>query len=157
MFQQNPGIGTCDGTYGNKKDFKCASDCEFVAEWDDFLTVLGDDYYSELTTLSKSPKRDDHGLFYKMKSWLGSIIPPFFKGKFPEPRYFDTLKIDQRAVTFHDEGIPLRGTVRYTGDVEDSIGLVHSFVGLELVGIILRVMDTPLIVFFFLLFKHNQQ
>ena len=52
-------------------------------------------------------------------------------------------------MTFHDEGIPLRGTVRYTGDVEDSSGQVHSFVGLELVGIILRVMDTPLIVFFF--------
>lgn len=81
MFQQNPGVGTCDGTYGNKKDFKCASDCEFWVECDDF--ILEDDYYSELTTLSKSPKRGHRGLFYEMKSLLGSIIPPFFKGKFP--------------------------------------------------------------------------
>ena len=137
MFQQNPGVGTCDGTYGNKKDFKCASGCEFLVECDDFVTVLEDledDYYSELTTLSKSPKRDDHGLFYEMKSLLGSIIPPIFKGKFPEPRNFDALKINQRVVIFHDEGIPLRGTVRYTGVVEDSSEHVKSVVGLELVG-----------------------
>ena len=108
-----------------------------------------------------SPKRDDNGLVNNIISKLqDSIFLPFVKAysnlnNFPQPRNFDTLKIDQRVVTFHDEGIPLRGTVRYTGDVEDSSGQVHSFVGLELVGIILIVMDTPLIVFFSI--KHNQQ
>ena len=113
----------------NQTIFKCDPDSDVWV-----------DYYSELTTLSKSPKRDDHGQGY-IKSILDSIFPSFFKGnsdlKFPQPRNFDTLKIDQRVVTFHDEGIPLRGTVRYTGVVEDSSGHVQSVVGLELVGIIL--------------------
>ena len=147
IFQQNPAVGKCDETCGNKQDFKCAPDSD---DWVEERVL--DDYYPEFTTLSKSPKRDDYGLVYNIKSILDSIIPPFFKGnsslKFPQPRSFDTLKIDQRVVTFLDEGIPLRGTVRYTGDVEDSSGQVHSFVGLELVGIILIVMDTPMIVFF---------
>ena len=74
-----------------------------------------------------------------MKSRLvDSVIPSFFKGKsdskFPQPRNFDTLKIDQRVVTFYDKGPPLRGTVRYTGDIEDSSGHVQIVVGLELVG-----------------------
>ena len=146
IFQQNPAVGTCDGTYGNKQYFKCDPDSD---DWVD---------YSELTTLSKSPKRDNHGQGY-IKSILDSVFPSFFKGnsdlRFPQPRHFDSLKIDQRVVTFHDEGIPLRGTVRYTGDVEDSSEHVQSVVGLELVGIILRVMDTPLILFFSI--EHNQQ
>ena len=55
-------------------------------------------------------------------------------------------------MTFLNEGIPLRGTVRYTGDVEGSSGHVQSVVGLELVGIILRVMDMhPSDFIFFLL------
>ena len=37
-------------------------------------------------------------------------------------------------MTFGDEGLPLRGTVRYTGEREDSIGHVQIIVGLELVG-----------------------
>ncbi|XP_067052985.1 probable serine/threonine-protein kinase DDB_G0271682 isoform X7 [Acropora muricata] len=121
--EQNPAVGTCDGTYGNKQYFKCDPDSD---DWVD---------YSELTTLSKSPKRDNHGQGY-IKSILDSVFPSFFKGnsdlRFPQPRHFDSLKIDQRVVTFHDEGIPLRGTVRYTGDVEDSSGHVQSVVGLEL-------------------------
>ncbi|XP_015770334.1 PREDICTED: uncharacterized protein LOC107348782 isoform X4 [Acropora digitifera] len=121
--EQNPAVRTCDGTYGNKQYFKCDPDSD---DWVD---------YSELTTLSKSPKRDNHGQGY-IKSILDSVFPSFFKGnsdlRFPQPRHFDSLKIDQRVVTFHDEGIPLRGTVRYTGDVEDSSGHVQSVVGLEL-------------------------
>ena len=35
-----------------------------------------------------------------------------------------------------DKGPPLRGTVRFTGDGEDSSGHVQIFVGLELVGYI---------------------
>ena len=89
-----------------------------------------------------------------MKSRLDSVIPSFLKVKsdlkFPQPRHFESLKIDQRVVTFFDKGIPLRGTVRYTGDVEDSSGHVKSIVGLELVGIIVRVVDSLLIVLFFL-------
>ena len=103
----------------------------------DKLAPLEDDN-SELRTPSKSPKRDDHGQGY-IRSILDSIFPFFFKAnsdiKFPQLRNFDTLKIDQRVVTFHNEGIPLRGTVRYTGEfVEDSSGHVQSVVGLELVG-----------------------
>ena len=36
-------------------------------------------------------------------------------------------------MTFH-KGRPLRGTVRFTGDMEDSDGQVRIVVGLELVG-----------------------
>ena len=144
IFQQNPAVRTCDGTYGNKQYFKCDPDS------DDWV-----DDYSKLTTLSKSPKRDNHGPGY-IKSILDSVFPSIFKGnsdlKVPQPRHFDSLKIDQRVVTFLYEGIPLRGTVRYTGDVEDSSGHVQSVVGLELVGIILRVMDMhPSDFIFFLL------
>ncbi|XP_044175285.1 ubiquitin carboxyl-terminal hydrolase CYLD-like [Acropora millepora] len=60
----------------------------------------------------------------------------FFKRKrdpkIPPPRNFNTLKINQRVVTFRDEGAPLRGTVRFTGDLEGSSGHVQSVVGLEL-------------------------
>ena len=83
---------------------------------------------------------------------VDSVIPSFFKGKsdlkFPQPRHFDTLKINQRVVTF-DKGPPLRGMVRFTGDVEDSSGHVQSVVGLELVGIIHSVIDSLLYCFFF--------
>lgn len=82
-----------------------------------------------------------------------SDIPSFFKGesdpKLPQPReILIVLKsIDQRVVTFGDEDIPRRGTVRYIGDVEDSRGDVQILVGLELVSIVLRVMVLLLIVF----------
>ena len=116
----------------------------------DKLAPLEDDN-SELRTPSKSPKRDDHGQV-KIKSRLDSVIPSIFKGKsdakFPQPRNFDNLKIYQRVVTFSDKGNPLRGTVRYTGDVEDSNGHFESVVGLELVGVIPKNMDSLLIFFF---------
>lgn len=67
-----------------------------------------------------------------------SGIPSFFKGKrdpkLSQPRNIDSLKIDQRVVTFGDEDIPRRGTVRYIDDVEDSRGDVQILVGLELVS-----------------------
>ena len=67
-----------------------------------------------------------------------SGIPSFFKGKsdpkLSPPRNIDGLKIDQRVVTFGDEDIPRRGTVRYINDVEDSRGDVQILVGLELVS-----------------------
>ena len=83
---------------------------------------------------------------------MNSANPPFVKGKsdpkVPQPRNFDTLKIYQRVVTFRDKGAPLRGTVRFTGDIEDSSGHVQSVVGLELVGIIPKVMDSLQMLFF---------
>ena len=53
--------------------------------------------------------------------------------RLPQRRNLDNLKIGQRVVTF-DEGPPLRGTVRFTGEIEDSSGEVQIVVGLELVG-----------------------
>ena len=150
IFQKNPGFGTSDGTFQNKRYFTCAPDSGVFVGLDKLAPFEDDN--SELKNASKSPKRDDHGQV-NLKSRLDSVVPSFLKVKselkFLQPRHFDTLKIDQRVVTFHDKGIPLRGTVRYTGDAEDSSGHVQSVVGLELVGIILRVMDTPLILFFF--------
>ena len=149
IFQKNPGFGTSDGTFRNKRFFTCAPDSGVFVGLDKLEPCEDDN--SELRTPSKSPKRDDNGqVNFKLR--LDSVLPSFFKGKsdlkFPQPRHFDTLKIDQRVVTFCDKGAPLRGTVRYTGDVEDSSGYVQSVVGLELVGIIHSVMDSLLIVFF---------
>ena len=91
---------------------------------------------------------------------MNSANPPFVKGKgdpkFPQPRNFDTLKIYQRVVTFCDKGAPLRGTVRFTGDIEDSSGHVQSVVGLELVGIIPKVMDSLQMLFFPNLISSNR-
>ena len=103
----------------------------------DKLAPFEDDN-SELRTPPKSPKRDDHGQV-NFESRLDSVFPSFLTEisdlKLPQPRHFDTLKIDQRVVTFCDEGTPLRGTVRYTGDIEEwTSGHVQSVVGLELVG-----------------------
>ncbi|XP_074619103.1 uncharacterized protein LOC141877949 isoform X2 [Acropora palmata] len=129
-LHRNPGFGTCDGTFRNKQYFKCAPDSGVFVGLDK-LAPLEDDN-SELRIPSK---RDGHDQV-NLKSRLDSFIPSFFKGKsdlrFPQPRYFDSLKIDQRVVTFRDKGIPLRGTVRFTGDAEDSSGHVQSVVGLEL-------------------------
>jgi len=146
---QNPGFGTCDGTYGNKRYFKCDPDSGVFVGFDK-LAPLKDDN-SELTTASDSPKRDDHCEVNMTE--LDLVFPSFGKGKshseLPQARDLDSSKINQRVVTFRDKGPPLRGTVHYTGDMEDSSGHVKSVAGLELVGIILRVVDTPLIVFFF--------
>ncbi|XP_074619105.1 ubiquitin carboxyl-terminal hydrolase CYLD-like [Acropora palmata] len=132
-LHKNPGAGTSDGTFRNKQYFVCAPDSGVFVGLDK-LAPLEDDN-SELRTPSKSPKRDDHGQV-NIKSKLDSVIPSIFKGKsdskFPQPRNFDNLKIYQRVVTFCDKGNPLRGTVRYTGDVGDSNGRVKSVVGLEL-------------------------
>ena len=150
IFQKNPGFGKSDGTFRNKRYFTCAPDSFAVFVGLDKLAPFEDDN-SELKNASKSPKRDDHGQV-NLKSRLDSVVPSFLKVKselkFLQPRHFDTLKIDQRVVTFHDKGIPLRGTVRYTGDAEDSSGHVQSVVGLELVGIIHSVIDSLLYCFF---------
>ena len=135
IFQQNPGFGTCDGTCGNKQYFKCAPDSGVFVGFDK-LAPLEDN--SELTTPSDSQKRDDHC----------EVNMTELTEKLPQVRDLDSFKINQRVVRFCDKGPPLRGTVRYTGDIEDSRGHVQSVVGLELVGIILRVVDTPLIVLF---------
>ena len=151
IFQKNPGFGTSDGTFRNKRYFRCAPDSGVFVGLDKLAPFEDDNNYSEFRTPSKSPKRDDHGQV-NFKAKLDTVLPSLFKGKsdlkFPQPRHFDALKIDQRVVTFCDKGAPLRGTVRYTGDVEDSSGYVQSIVGLELVGIIDKVMDSMLIVFF---------
>ena len=146
IFQQNPGFGTCDGTFGEKQYFECAPDSGVFVGLDK-VSPLKDDN-SESRTPSKSAKGDDHGQF-NIKSILDSFLTGKSDSKFPQPRNFDTLKINQRVVTFRDKGPPLRGTVRFTGDIEDSSGHVQSVVGLELVGIIPKVMDSLLIVFFF--------
>ena len=151
IFQKNPGFGTSDGTFRNKKYFQCAPDSGVFVGLDK-LAPLEDDN-SELRTPSKSPKRDDQIGQVNFESILDSVIPSFFKGKrdlkFHLSRHFDTLKIGERVVTFCDKGAPLRGTVRYTGDVEDSSGHVQTVVGLELVGIIPKVMDNSLQMVFF--------
>ena len=149
IFQRNPGSGTSDGTFRNKRYFTCAPDSGVFVGLDKLAPFEDDN--SELRTPSKSPKSDDHGQV-NLKSRLDSVIPSFLKVKsdlkFPQPRHFETLKINQRVVTFCDKGAPLRGTVRFTGDVEDSSGHVQSVVGLELVGIIHSVKDSLLIGFF---------
>ena len=148
IFKQNPGFGTCDGTCGNKQYFKCAPDSGVFVGFDK-LAPLEDDN-SELTTASDSPKRDDHCEVNMTE--LDLLFPSLGKGKsdseLPQARDLDSFKINQRVVTFHDKDPPLRGTVHYTGDTEDSSGHVKSVAGLELVGIILRVVDIPAIVFF---------
>ena len=150
IFQKNPGFGTSDGTFQNKRYFRCAPNSAVFVGLDKLAPFEDDN--SELKNASKSPKRDDHGQV-NFKSRLDAVLPSLFKGKsdlkFPQPRHFDALKIDQRVVTFRDKGAPLRGTVRFTGDVEDSSGHVQSVVGLELVGIIQKVMDSLLYCFFF--------
>ena len=152
IFQKNPGFGKSDGTFRNKRYFRCAPDSGVFVGLDKLAPFEDDN--SELKNASNSPKRDDHGQV-NLKSRLDSVVPSFLKVKsvlkVPQPRHFDTLKIDQRVVTFCDKGTPFRGTVRYTGDVEDSSGHVQSVVGLELVGIIHGVIDSLLIVFFFFL------
>ena len=151
IFQKDPGFGTSDGTFRNKRYFKCGPDSGVFVGLDKLAPFEDDN--SELKNASKSPKRDDHGQV-NFKSRLDSVIPSFLKVKsdlkFPQRRHFVSLKINQRVVTFCDKGTPLRGTVRYTGDIEDSTGHVQSVVGLELVGIIHSVIDSLLIVFFFL-------
>ena len=151
IFQKNPGFGKSDGTFQNKRYFTCAPDSFAVFVGLDKLAPFEDDN-SELRTPSKSPKRDDHSQV-NIQSKLDSVIPSIFKGKsepkFPQPRNFDTLKIGQRVVTSSDKDAPLRGTVLYTGDIEDSSGHVQSVVGLELVGIIHGVIDSLLYCFFF--------
>ena len=136
IFQKNPGLGTSEGTFQNKKYFKCDPDSGVFVGLDKLAPLEDDNNYPEFRTPSKSPKRDDHGQV-NFKSRLDSVTS-FFKGKsdlkFPQPRHFDSLKLDQRVVIFCDKGTPLRGTVRYTGGAEDSSGHVKSVVGLELVG-----------------------
>ena len=135
IFQCHPGFGTSDGTFLNQRYFWCPPQSGVFVGLDKLAPFEDDN--SELRTPSKSRKRDDHGQV-NFKSRLDSVFPSFLTVtrdlKLPQPRHFDTLKIDQRVVVFYDKGAPLRGTVRYTGDVEDSSGHVQSVVGLELVG-----------------------
>ncbi|XP_015749120.1 PREDICTED: ubiquitin carboxyl-terminal hydrolase CYLD-like [Acropora digitifera] len=105
-LSRNPGLGTCDGTFENKEYFKCAPESAVFVGLDE-LEPLEDNSESALDSGKSDPKLS-------------------------QPRNIDSLKIDQRVVTFGDEDIPLRGTVRYTGDVEDSRGDVQTLVGLEL-------------------------
>ena len=108
--------GACHGTFRNKHYFKCGPTSTVFVGLDDLMN------HWKITVIQK---RD-------------SGIPSFFKGKsdpkLSQPRNIDSLKINQRVVTFGDEDIPLRGTVRYTGDVEDSRRDVQTLVGLELVS-----------------------
>ena len=64
-------------------------------------------------------------------------MPSFLKGKSerksPQDRINEVLECDQRVVTFIDDH-PVRGTVRYIGQEEDSSGNMRTIVGLELVG-----------------------
>ena len=135
IFQHNPGHGTCDGTLKNQQYFKCAADSGVFVGLDK-LSPLEDDNL-ELRTPSKSPKKDNHGQV-NIKSNVDLVnSPPFFRGKsdpkLPQPRNLYSIKTDQRVVTF-DKGPPLRGTVRFTGDIKNSNGQVQIVVGLELVG-----------------------
>ncbi|XP_067052971.1 uncharacterized protein [Acropora muricata] len=138
-LNKNPGFGTSDGTFQNKRYFRCAPDSGVFVGLDKLAPFEDDN--SELRTPSNSPKRDDHGQvnfesrLVKTRS-LSYNVQHKASGKsdlkFLQPRCFDTLNIGQRVVTFCDKGAPLRGTVRYTGDAEDLSGQVQSVVGLEL-------------------------
>jgi len=104
---RNPGLGTYDGTFENKEYFKCAPESAVFVGLDELDEPLEDNSESTLDSGKSDPKLS-------------------------QPRNIDSLKIGLRVVTFGDEDIPLRGTVRYTGDVEDSRGDVETLVGLEL-------------------------
>ena len=68
---------------------------------------------------------------------MDTVVPSFLKGrnerKSPQERINQPLEIDQRVVTFIKD-YPVRGTVRYIGQEEDTRGNMHGIVGLELVG-----------------------
>ncbi|KAL9975244.1 hypothetical protein ACROYT_G012380 [Oculina patagonica] len=123
---ENPGQGTCDGTFRSKRYFNCPPDSGVFVGLDKLKPREDPDPNSP----PRSPNRDD------FKSWLkDTVIPSFMKGKneqkFPQDRINKVLEIDQRVVTFIED-YPTRGTVRYIGQEKDASGNLRTIVGLEL-------------------------
>ena len=128
FLQKNPGHGTSDGTFRNKRYFTCSQDSGVFVALDKLTPCQDFDSKSP-----KSPNREESSA----SNFASRIIPSFFKGKndqnVPQKRADCELEIDDRVVTF-DGDAPVRGTVRYIGEDKDSNGQVHTVVGLELVS-----------------------
>ena len=142
-FQKNPGCGTSDGTFRNKRYFKCDPDSGVFVGLDKLMPMDDAEYNSH----SKTPKRDEHGQANLKSKLRDTVLPSFLKGKNDQSLQattVDTLKIDERVVIFlEDNDNPVRGTVRFIGEEKDASRRV--LVGLELVGnIICKMFHTVL-------------
>ena len=120
--------------FRNKRFFTCDPDSGVFVGLDK-ITPLED---SDVTSLPKSPKRDENAQVNFTTRLKETVMPSFLKGKNDgkslRERTDFVLKIDQRVVTFVKD-VPIRGTVRFIGDEKDSsTGYVRTVVGLELVG-----------------------
>ena len=130
-FQKNKGCGTSDGTFQNKRYFKCDPDSGVFVGLDKLMPM--DD--AEYNSYSKTPKRDEHGQADLKSKLRDTVFPSFLRGKNDhslQATTVDRLKIDQRVVTFLEDKTPLRGTVRFIGEEKD--GSRRILVGVELVG-----------------------
>ena len=91
---------------------------------------------AEYNSHSKTPKRDQHSRDYFKLKFMDMVFPSFLRGnnyQSLQATTVDSLKIDQRVVTFLEgNDTPVRGTVRFIGEEKDGSGRV--LVGLELVG-----------------------
>ncbi|XP_068721135.1 probable serine/threonine-protein kinase DDB_G0271682 [Montipora capricornis] len=129
LHGNNPGCGTCDGTFQNQRYFTCdPTSGVFVAL--DKLTPVD---HAKYKYASNSPERDDHG-HATLKSKLRNVLFPFSIWKDDHSLQavtVQTLEIGQRVVTFlEDNNNPVRGTVRFLGEEKGASGRV--VVGLEL-------------------------
>ncbi|KAM7434485.1 protein linear deubiquitination [Porites harrisoni] len=130
---RNPGLGTSDGTFRNKRYFSCPPDSGVFVALDKLTPIEDSDSKSP-----KSPKRDESS----PTSFASRMIPSMFKGKkyhkqkvhISQKGSDHTVKIDERVVTFAGDARPVRGIVRYIGEDRDSHGQLHTIVGLELVS-----------------------
>ncbi|XP_068721138.1 uncharacterized protein [Montipora capricornis] len=130
--KKNPGCGTSDGTFRNKRYFQCDPDSGVFVGLDALMPMDDAEYNSH----SKTPKRDEDALASLEAILRDTVFPSFLKRKNDQSLQattVDTLKIDQRVVTFLEyNGNPVRGTVCFNGEEKDASGRV--LVGLELVG-----------------------
>ncbi|XP_068743882.1 ubiquitin carboxyl-terminal hydrolase CYLD-like isoform X2 [Montipora capricornis] len=130
QLHKNPGFGTSDGTFRNKRYFTCESDSGVFVGLDKLMAIDNAQYNSP----SKTPKRDELGQGSVKSKLRDRVFPSFLKGKNDrslQATTVDTLKIGQRVVTFaEDNDNPVRGTVHFIGEEKDASGQV--LVGLEL-------------------------
>ncbi|XP_022777778.1 ubiquitin carboxyl-terminal hydrolase CYLD-like [Stylophora pistillata] len=126
---KNPGSGTCDGTFRNKRYFKCAPDSGVFVALD---KLKPRDNTDDLK--SQKNRKKDENIQANITSRLKDSIRSFWKGKLEHKSSRGSngvLKIDDRVVTFIGN-IPARGTVRYLGQEKDSSGNDYIDVGLEM-------------------------
>ena len=123
----NPGLGTSDGTFRNKRYFACAADSGVFVGLDK-LTPLED----AADLKSQKPTNKDENTQANFRT----PIPSFWKGKNKQKssqgKTGHALKSGQRVVAFIRDN-PTRGTVRYIGEEKDFSGNVQTIVGLEMV------------------------